>query len=554
MLALVISGSMFISCESTELDLTQDPNFLAPEQADPDFFLNAIQEDFARLVNSIGTSTAQVTRILAFTSRNYQNAFDPAGFDNEWREAYQQILLDIRLMNVLAEERELYTHIAIGQIIEAYVMVMLVDFWGDVPYSEALLAEEGNFTPALDAGSSIYDAALVLCDNAIANLALTAAAPGDDLYFPTGDNSNWVRVANVMKMKIHLNRRLVDNNAVASFFDIVDNDDIITNASEDFEFQWGTSQTNPDTRHPLYINHYSPSGVVAGYNSNWLMDYMLNSKTGNGNLTFEGADPRMLFYYYRQASVVPVDEQLIRCTVEPIPPHYTTWAATIPWGGVYCRLDDGYWGRDHGDDSGTPPDTQSRTAYGVYPVGGLYDQSTFAVINNVEEGGNGAGITPILLSSGVDFMIAEMEMVRGNDAAARDAMLSGIQKSFTKVRPFKDLDPSAAAVAAPSTDEDTDYIAEVSNLWDAGSNDEKWNLMASELFVVLYGNGIEAYNYYRRTGYPDNIQPNLEPDPGSFIRSFIYPANAANRNPNFTQDKDVSTQVFWDTNPAGFIY
>ena len=45
-----------------------------------------------------------------------------------------------------------------------------------------------------------------------------------------------------------------------------------------------------------------------------------------------------------------------------------------------------------------------------------------------------------------------------------------------------------------------------------------WNVMAREFFTSLFGNGTDAYDFYRRTGYPTNLQPNLEPNPGGFIR------------------------------------
>ena len=46
---VIVTGLfLFFSCETLELDLTEDPNFLTPEQADVDFFLNSIQEDFVR--------------------------------------------------------------------------------------------------------------------------------------------------------------------------------------------------------------------------------------------------------------------------------------------------------------------------------------------------------------------------------------------------------------------------------------------------------------------------------------------------------------------------
>jgi len=39
---------VFSSCETLELDLTENPNFLNPSQANVDFFLASIQEDFVR--------------------------------------------------------------------------------------------------------------------------------------------------------------------------------------------------------------------------------------------------------------------------------------------------------------------------------------------------------------------------------------------------------------------------------------------------------------------------------------------------------------------------
>jgi hypothetical protein len=65
-----------------------------------------------------------------------------------------------------------------------------------------------------------------------------------------------------------------------------------------------------------------------------------------------------------------------------------------------------------------------------------------------------------------------------------------------------------------------------------------------------------AYNFYRRTGYPSTLQPSLEPNPGNFVRSFLYPANEANLNINVPQKPNVDQQVFWDNNPPspGFPY
>ncbi len=548
--AIFLGVQIFTACDGTDLDITQDPNFLSPEEANPDFLLNAVQEDFGRLVDEMGEDCSEVSRILYMNGRTYQQNYQSTEFDAEWEDAYQQILLDLQIMNPIAEEAELFTHIAMGQIIEAYTLVMFVDFFGDIPYTEALQGAEGVFTPALDGGNSIYDAALGLLDQAIANLERDeAASPASDLFYGIGDNDeNWIRVANTMKLKIHLNRRLIDGGAVAAFNDIINNQPYIVSTDQDFQFNYGNSQQNPVTRAPHYVDHYTPSGVNAGYMANWLMDYMQSGKVGNAVTTFEAADPRMLYYFYRQSSEVPIDEQLIRCTVEAPPAHY------VAGNEVYCSLDNGYWGRDHGNDEGIPPDTQSRTAYGVYPAGGLFDNSSFIAINGVNFGGQGAGITPIFLASGVEFMRAEIAMVQGDVAGAQAAIENGIALSFGKVRGFASLDPAVTAADIPDVALDASYISEVGDLFAAGNTQERWNLLASEYFVVLFGNGIEAYNFYRRTGAPSDIQPNLEPNPGVYIRSFPYPAVAAQRNPNFPQNKQVSVPVFWDNNPADLTF
>jgi hypothetical protein len=78
-------------------------------------------------------------------------------------------------------------------------------------------------------------------------------------------------------------------------------------------------------------------------------------------------------------------------------------------------------------------------------------------------------------------------------------------------------------------------------------------VIATEYWFALYGNGIEAYNLYRRTGMPLNLQPALDPNPGSFIRSFYYPTAFVSRNVNAKQKANMTTPVFWDNNPASLF-
>lgn len=532
----ILAGLGFNSCETTNLDLTDNPNALTPDQADVNFFLNAIQLQYATLMENFGTSAAEVVRIEYLGSRNYLNAYGPNAFDDEWDDAYREILADARAMEPLAEEASQYRHIGIAQVLSADVLITLVDFFGDVPYSEALQGGEGVFNPNVDSGAEVYGAAEALLDSAIDNLTREDAAAGPNVDFYYNNNySNWVKLANTLKMKIYVQTRLVDNSAIEKFNAIVDSGNYIDENSEDFQFNWGTNEAQPDTRHPNYADNYAPSGAN-DYLSNWLMGTMA-----------EKDDPRIRYYFYRQVSAVPGEEidpneQLLTCSLENAPQHY------IDGGYTFCSLPGGYWGRDHGDNDGTPGDQFYITTYGVYPSGGNFDDDRFDDVAQ-GAGGQGAGITPLLLSSYVDFLKAEVALI-SDPALAKERILSGAEKSIEKVTSFGALDPEADLSFEPTSEEVEEYLSEVEQRFEAGSMEDKWNVLAEQFWIASFGNGILNYNFYRRTGYPTTLQPNRELNPGGFIRSFRYPANFVNNNSSVSQKQDVTTPVFWDTNPS----
>ena len=151
----------------------------------------------------------------------------------------------------------------------------------------------------------------------------------------------------------------------------------------------------------------------------------------------------------------------------------------------------------------------------------------------------------------VDFWIAEMAMISGDMAAAATALQSAMTKQVAKVQSFAANDTGGDLSFEPSSADVTDFIDDTVADFNAAAGDDKWDVLAEQYFVGHYGNGIETYNFYRRTGFPTTLQPNREPSPGAFIRSMYYPNQAVTSNPNITQKSDQTTQVFWDTNPAG---
>ncbi|WP_431123128.1 SusD/RagB family nutrient-binding outer membrane lipoprotein [Flagellimonas flava] len=561
-MTLTVLGGLlaFTSCETTELDLTANPNFLTPDQAGVDFFLNSIQEDFVRQFEgdadfdlndnwqSGGNTTGdgfnelgmEMTRIVNMNGRNYNTVYQDSDMNDEWINAYRGVLADIRAMTPLAQEAGLTRHIGIAQFIEAYLMISMVDFFGDVPYSEIVQGEQQNFNPAVDSGASIYDACLVLIDQAIANFNSTATAnPAVDFYYGN-DYAKWERAANTLKLKIYVQRRLVDSGAAASFNAIITGGNYIQDTADDFVWRWpATSATQPDTRHPRYGINYQAAGA-GEYMSNWLMSLM-----------DESADPRTRYYFYRQTNAVPgaeiaPNEELLNCSLETPPQHYIN----AGFGGDFCWLPNGFWGRAHGEADGIPPDGLLRATYGTYPVGGRFDDDSFLAISP-SAGGGGTGITNLLTAFGVDFMRAEMALAAGNTGDARTFMLAGYAKSVAKVQAFLTGREAGADLSfVPSEGDVNAYATQVGIAFDDADADGKWDVLGEQYFIAHFGNGVEPYNFYRRTGFPTTLQPNLEPDPGTFIRSMYYPANAVNNNSNISQKADQTQPVFWDTNPT----
>ena len=188
---------------------------------------------------------------------------------------------------------------------------------------------------------------------------------------------------------------------------------------------------------------------------------------------------------------------------------------------------------------------------GVYPGGGRFDGDDFDFVG-IGQGGGGAGITPIMLASWVDLMRAEAAMVSNNTGAAGTFLQSALTKSIAKVQTFASIDPNAITSFEPSAGDVSTYIAGVAASFNSANTNDKWNILANQTFVAYYGNGINPYNFYRRTGFPTTLQFNLEPNSGSgnFVRSFLYPADEANTNSNITQKPNVDVQVFWDNNPS----
>jgi hypothetical protein len=571
---------------TTACDLDGDlinPNQVPVAGADVDFLMNTVQLNFANFFSgSQGTVSGLVRQNSMTGGYRYQLAFQPQFQDGLWSGAYQGIILQAETLIPLAEEKGLTTHVAVAKILSAYTYLTLVDLFNDVPRTEALKSTEGNFNPIADSGSDVYAYAIGLLGEARTELAKTGtdagAALGRDIFY-NGSRANWTALCNTIELKAWVNismipgRKAEADAKIATFINPTTGAsilNIVDTPAEDFTYKYGTATVPAGSRHPLYDQYYGPSaGTGGGYLATYFMWQMFYASKYTDNGVGTGADiedPRWRYYFYRQVgSIVPseagFDVKALGCTPGVPPPHYQNQGVQM-----YCVFNPGFYGRDHGDASGTPPDAPVITAAGVYPAGGKPDTNPTSKINYNKptvrgDGANGAGIQPIWMSPYTNYLKAEVVARAGNTAAAKTLLIGAINSSISSVKKFADDKKQSVVVAPWSADawtpgdaEDFDvfvsqYTTAVGLAFDAAST--KTDIIGKEFWKATWGNGLEGYNLYRRTGAPTDMQPTIQTNPGPWMRTLVYPAVYVNLNSSATQrDANATNKVFWDNNSA----
>lgn len=522
---------MFVtSCSLTELDLLDSPNSVTPDNAQAELYFNAIQLDVEDFNNSVTGVTSRLTRQLAMTGGNtYENGFSANSYNFMWNEAYANLLPDLDQLIAITEspDSKIPGYSGAAKVIKAHVLMTLVDMFGDVPYSEAGQGVN-NPSPKADSQVDLYNTALELLNGAITDFGSEGLDMGTDLFY-NGDLAKWTKLANTLKIKWYLNVGSGNSSFGTEIAAAAEN--AITAAGDDWQFSYSTNRENPDARHPWYTDGYETGPAI--YLSNY---YMWLLKEAN--------DPRLPYYFYRQdlTPVAEIDAFTLDCGKQNAPLHYD--------GFPFCHLGDGYWGRDHGNNDGIPPDGDRRTVAGVYPAGGLFDCGQGAPVQNSgADGVKGAGIQPMMLSSFTHFMLAEAALTRGTGGDAAALLEEGVKQSIAKVMSF---DTDTCSLMPTMADVDS-YVSGVMTAFNAADAAGKLQIVMQQYYIASWGNGIEMYDGYRRTTYPSGLQPTLEVDSGTFPRLNYYPADYLNLNANISAQRALSEQVFWDTNPAGAI-
>jgi hypothetical protein len=154
--------------EGSFLDINTDPNDAAEAtniQLMPTAQANFVFGLSAMIERAGGTL---VQHYINFRFDNY--GFDGSTYNNDWAfQLYAGALQDFQIIINQGTEREEWHHVGIAKIQQAYIFSLLVDLFGDVPFSQALQGQE-NFNPTVDQGQDIYPQLFTMIEEGLADL------------------------------------------------------------------------------------------------------------------------------------------------------------------------------------------------------------------------------------------------------------------------------------------------------------------------------------------------------------------------------------------------
>lgn len=412
-----------------------------------------------------------------------------------WNELYSAISnLNVIIKRAPAEDR--YVYAGIAKILKAYTVSILVDIYGDVPYSEYDRFDEGISQPKFDKGSEIYPQLLKLIDEGVADInnpAFNPSKPGTDDYIYKGNTANWIKAANTIKLKMYTQMRLVQEVKKQVTDLLAAPASLINNQSESFMMPYGPIG-NTDDRHPAF-GDYTATQRGGQLFSPWLYEIM---KGRNPNILTNLADPRIPYYVYNQKSAPGGSN--------PTPENCTEFRD----GGFVSIL----FGSNGPCRDGS--NSQTYSLMGIYPAGGRFNDSAAKSVNSLGAQNAGTGARPHEFITYADRLYLEAELIHAGVAPgdARDVFSKALDATFAHVDNVivNYIKPGSAGAAQnvpliatlPAT---KTYKDGVLAAYDAGDNAKKLEYIMTEKWINRIENPIDNYTDYRRTKYPVLFAP-----------------------------------------------
>ncbi|MBO9683867.1 MAG: SusD/RagB family nutrient-binding outer membrane lipoprotein [Flavisolibacter sp.] len=196
--------------------------------------------DLARFTNLFIQQSVGFSR----QSQAYYNyVLTSTDFDSPWGNMYTSVMGNNKDMLRKADSAGYNEYSGIGRILMAYSLQLLVDEWGDVPYSEAL-AGASNTHPKYDNAKALYDTIQNLVDVGIAKLSDVnkgGLQPGTDDVIYGGDETKWIKFGHAIKARLFIHQS--KGNAAMAAKALDEADQAFESNSDNAQFVFGTAET-----------------------------------------------------------------------------------------------------------------------------------------------------------------------------------------------------------------------------------------------------------------------------------------------------------------------
>ncbi|MGI9526451.1 MAG: SusD/RagB family nutrient-binding outer membrane lipoprotein [Weeksellaceae bacterium] len=256
----IISLSLLFSCTDNFEDINTDKNY--PTTVSTEYVLPTVLFNLADKVASTGYDMGEILpQYGGYYEYNNLDIYKWGADDTFW-EMYSY-LEDLNDVKELAIETENHNYEAISLIVESYMMGLITDTYGYAPYSEALRADEGLYTPKYDSQEEIYEQLLINLEKANEIINDTDEVKGD-IYF-NGDMSRWKKFSNSLKLRMLMRISNVKD-VSADIKTLVNNPDkypLILNVEDNAEYIYGSGYPNASPiSKPRGARYYSYELIV----------------------------------------------------------------------------------------------------------------------------------------------------------------------------------------------------------------------------------------------------------------------------------------------------
>jgi len=496
LLAIVL---LMTGCTKDFLDINKDPNY--PTTAPLSQLLTSVEKDLSEALSiRNGLNNFACVYMHQITVREDPDQYGVTGgsyyTNNPWLLFYAYPLEDLELMIKQGDENGDLVYAGIARILKAYAYSILVDVYGDVPFSEACKQPEGINYPKFDNGAAIYTECFAMLDKAIENIGDASAknlfTPGDDDIIYKGITAKWIRAANTIKLKLYNQVRLVQD--VSAPVNALISGNNLIGSGEDFELPYGLSKS-PDERNPGSLIY------EASQKSHYISPWFYEMLKGRNAAIFTGIeDPRIPYYIYNQLAPG-------QSTREGNRTEYRDGGfVAIYFGSIGPN-------RDHSTDG-------SMSVPGIYPIGGRYDEGDATQIT----GESCTGAAPYRFLTYADRLYIQAELINAG-LVTGDARVT-LENAM--VASFKQVDHVVALTQSPQTipvldgsAEVTAYINSVLGVYDAAADaNRQLEVIMTQKWISSFGSNVDQWTDYRRTGYPIVFDPrNPAHAPDGFVTS-----------------------------------